>query len=180
MSNAKAEEKKSKKSMWLILLLLLIIFALIGVIFFMKKDDNSNDDDTGNKAVDRNVIVNEKNAEEVAGKLLDEERVPVGRYEVMMNTTWNFKDGSSASEDAYVANVERNTNAVYFDLVRSDTQEVVLASPIIPVGSHMDKITLDSDLEKGSYECVCTYHLIDEENKPIGKTSIAVTVNVKG
>jgi len=178
MSNAKAEEKKSKKSLWLILLLLLIIFALIGVIFFMKKDKDSNDG-AGDKAVDRNVIVNEDNAEDVAEKLPDKERVPVGRYEVVMSTTWNFKDGSSASEDAYVANAERNTNSVYFDLVRSDTKEVILASPIIPVGSRMDKITLDSDLKKGSYDCVCTYHLIDDEKKPIGKASVAVTVNVQ-
>ena len=180
MSNAKAEEKKSKKSLWLILLLLLIIFALIGVIFFMKKDKDNGKDEGADNAVNRNVIVNEKNVDEVAAKFIEEERVPLGRYEVMMSTVWNFNDGTSASEDAYVANAERNTNAVYFDLVRSDTKEVILASPIIPVGSRMDKITLDSDLEKGTYDCVCTYHLIDDENKPIGKASVAVTVNVKG
>ena len=43
----------------------------------------------------------------------------------------------------------------------------------------MDKITLDSDLDKGSYDCVCTYHLINEENKPVSKVSVGVTVNVK-
>ncbi len=179
MSNAKAEEKKSKKTLWLILLLLLIIVALIGVIFFMKKDKDNGKDEGADNAVNRNVIVNEKNVDEVAAKFIEEERVPLGRYEVMMSTVWNFNDGTSVSKDAYVENVERNTNSVYFDLVRSDTKEVILASPIIPVGAHMDKITLDSDLDKGSYDCVCTYHLINEENKPVSKVSVGVTVNVK-
>lgn len=172
----KEEEKKSRKSKWLILLLLLIIFFLIGVILFMKKD--SGEDQKGELPAERNVIVNNDNAEELAGKLLDEERVPAGRYEVMMNTTWNFQDGKSASDDAYVGNVERNTNAVYFDLFRSDTDEVILASPIIPVGSRMDKITLDTDLAEGSYDCVCTYHVVDDDMNPIGKVSVSVTVNV--
>jgi hypothetical protein len=140
----------------------------------MKKNDGGDD-----KAIDRNVLVDEDNAEDIAKKILDEERVPLGSYEVTMSTTWNFKNGTSASEDAFVANDKNNTNAVYFDLILSDTEEVILASPIIPLGMKMNKITLDTDLPKGTYDCVCTYHLIDDENKPISKVNVAVTVNVE-
>lgn len=175
MSDTKTEEKKSKKSKWLILLLLLIIFFLIGIIFFMRKNNTEEE-----KPVERNVIVNDDNVEEIASKLIEEERVQPGRYEVMMNTTWNFKDGGSASYDAYVGNVERNTNSVYFDLSLSDTEEVILSSPIIPVGSHLNNISLDKPLEKGTYDCVCTYQLVDDNNKPVSKVSVGVTVNIIG
>lgn len=173
MSQAKTEEKKKDKKLILIILLLLfIIIGLIFFIFFMKKNDGGDD-----KAIDRNVLVDED--EDRVEKLINEEHVPFGSYEVTMNTTWNFEDGSSASEDAFVANVDRNTNDVYFDLIRSDTEEVILASPIIPLGMKMDKITLDKDLPKGTYDCVCTYHLVDDEKKPISRVSVEVTVNIK-
>lgn len=176
MSQAKTEEKKKDKKLILIILLLLfIIIGLVFFIFFSKKNDNTNDD----KAVERNVLVDEDNAEDIAKKILDEERVPLGSYEVTMSTTWTFEDGESASEDAFVANVDRNTNDVYFDLVRSDTEEVILASPIIPLGKKMNNITLDTDLPKGTYDCICTYNLVDNENKPISKVSVGVTVIVK-
>ncbi|MBP0961147.1 MAG: hypothetical protein J5864_03295 [Oscillospiraceae bacterium] len=175
MSQAKTEEKKKDKKLILIILLLLfIIIGLIFFIFFMKKNDGGDD-----KAIDRNVLVDEDNAEDVVEKLLNEERVPLGRYQVTMSTTWTFENGKSTSEDAYVANVDRNTNAVYFDLVRSDTEEVILASPIIPLGKKLDNITLDTDLPKGTYDCVCTYHLVDDDMQPISKVNVGVTVNVK-
>ena len=119
------------------------------------------------------------NAEKLAEKLIIEEPVAPGSYEVTMSTTWDFENGTSVSENAFVANKKNNTNDVYFDLVRSDTEEVILASPIIPLGMKMDKIKLDDDLPKGSYDCVCTYYLIDDDQKPISKLSVGVTVNVK-
>lgn len=177
MSQAKTDKKKKDKKLILIILLLLfIIIGLIFFIFFMKKDDGSNKDD---KAIERNVLVDDDNAEDLAEKLLNEESVPPGRYAITMNTTWDFEEGTSVSENAFVANVDRNTNDVYFDLVRSDTEEVILASPIIPLGKKWDKITLDTDLPKGTYDCVCTYHLINDEKEPISKVSVGVTINVK-
>ena len=102
----------------------------------MKKNDGGDD-----KAIDRNVLVDEDDTENMVNDLLNKERVAPGRYQVAMSTTWTFENGKSTSKDAYVANVEQNTNAVYFDLVRSDTDEIILASPIIPLGMKMDKIT---------------------------------------
>ena len=109
---------------------------------------------------------------------LAEERTPPGSYQVTMNTTWNFPSGDEPSVDAYVKNAEANTNAVYFDITRSDTEETIYESPIIPVGSWLEDITLDSSLPNGTFPCFITYHLLDEEDKSISTVKLTLTIIV--
>lgn len=129
------------------------------------------------KPVKRNVVVNEKNVDEVISQLA-EERTPPGSYQVTMNTTWNFPSGDEPSENAYVKNAEANTNSVYFDVTRSDTEETIYESPIIPVGSWLEDITLDTNLPDGVYNCVITYHLLDDEDKSISTVKLTLTIVV--
>ena len=83
------------------------------------------------------------------------------------------------SDNAYVENAESNTNSVYFDVTRTDTEETIFESPILPVGSHLENITLDSDLPAGTYDCVVTYHLLDEEENSISTLKLTVTIIVE-
>jgi hypothetical protein len=103
---------------------------------------------------------------------------PPPNYEVTMNSTWHFNDGAEASEDAYVENSAANSNDVYFDLELQDTGEVIYESPVIPIGSHLDKIKLDKDLDAGTYTCVMTYHLVDSGQNTVGTVKLEVTVIV--
>lgn len=56
---------------------------------------------------------------------------------------------------------------MYFDIVRSYNGENIYSSPIIPIGSHLEDITLNKSLEAGEYGCVLTYHLLDENEVSI-------------
>lgn len=132
-----------------------------------------------NKADSRNTVVTPDNVDEILADLQDTQKTETGRYQVTMNTTWDFDNGSSASSNAYVENSTANNNAVYFDIVRSDTGETIFKSPTIPVGSHLEDITLDKELPKGSYSCVLTYHLLDDSGKSVSKLNINLTINVK-
>lgn len=123
----------------------------------------------------KNAVVTPDNVEEILADMQDQ-KVQTGRYEVTMNTTWNFNKGDSPSNDAYVENSTANTNDVYFDIVRSDTEETIFTSPTIPVGSHLENITLDTPLDKGTYDCVLTYHLLDEDGKAISKLNISLSI----
>ena len=96
-----------------------------------------------------------------------------------MNSTWYCKSGDMPSDNAYVENAESNTNSVYFDVTRTDTEETIFESPILPVGSHLENITLDSDLPAGTYDCVVTYHLLDEEENSISTLKLTVTIIVE-
>ena len=150
----------------------IIIIALLAAVIYLltvKREEN--------EPVKRNVVVNEKNVDEVISQLA-EERTPPGSYQVTMNTTWNFPSGDEPSENAYVKNAEANTNSVYFDVTRSDTEETIYESPIIPVGSWLEDITLDTNLPDGVYNCVITYHLLDDEDKSISTVKLTLTIVV--
>ena len=158
-----------------------LVVALIGVvtalvILLNREPTVIREDDTPQQ---RTVVINEENVEEVAEELLEEEPVEMGFYEVSMNMAWHFPDGSSPSTDAYVENVASNTHAVYFDVARNDTQEVIYASPVLSLGSHIQNFALDTDLDAGTYDCVCTYHLVNDEQRTISTVNIAVTVIVE-
>lgn len=151
-----------------------VIVVLAGVVIYLLLNKDNKE-----KAPKREVLVNEQNAEKVVTDLAEKERTPVGSYRATMNSTWNFTDSASASDNAYVENSEANTNAVYFDVVRSDTNETILESPILPVGTYWDEITLDSELPAGTYECVLTYHLLDENEEPISKVNVGLTIVIE-
>lgn len=160
---------------------IVVIVALLGtVIYLLVNRHEPEQEQPGNQPVSRNVVVNEDNVEEVLARLQEQgERTAPGYYEVMMNTTWNFPNGEAPSSNAYVKNVEANTNSVYFDVTLADTEETILASPILPVGSHLDNITLDTALPAGTYDCLCTYHLLDDENRSIGRLKLTLVIVIE-
>lgn len=159
---------------------LLLIIILLGIIVFWLLKENNNEKNITNDAISRGVVVNPDNVEELVEQMKEEpEPVPVGTYEVTMNSTWNFADGSSASDNAYVENSTANTNDVYFDVMRSDTSEIIYSSPVLPVGTHLDNITLDKALSSGSYDCIITYNILDDTGNSQSTVKLALTVVVE-
>lgn len=154
-------------------IIVVLLLVIIGLLFNRNGSNNNN-----NKPM-RNVVVNEKNAENVAVEFIEQEQIRSGNYEVTMNSTWYFTDGTSISDNAYVENVANNTNDVYFDVNLADTDEVIYSSPVIPLGSYLENIALDKDLEAGSYDCVLTYHLIDENQKTLSTLKVSLTIVIE-
>ena len=128
----------------------------------------------------RNVIVTEKNVEKVVEGITQEEYVAPGYYETNMATTWNFANGDAVSDNAYVRNVEGNTNDVYVDVSIADSDEIIYKSPVIPRGETLTNIALDKVLEAGTYDCVATYHLVDDEQNTVSTLLVAITVVIEG
>jgi hypothetical protein len=150
-----------------------VIVALLGVVIFLLVGRGKEEPEK------RNVVVTQDNVEDVVQEMVDKEYIEPGYYEASMSTTWTFATGSDVSDDAYVANVEGNTNDVYFDVVLAeDEDQVIYKSPVIPRGGELQNIALDTPLEAGTYDCVCIYHLIDDEQKTISTLRVAVTIIV--
>lgn len=164
---SKAKRKKTP----IIILCICIVIALIVILLLVLK--------VNGKPEGRNVVVTPENVDEILKDLKDQ-KIQKGQYEVRMNSNWQFRDGKSASSNAYVENSTSNTNDVYFDIVDTDTGKTILKSPIIPVGSHLEGITLDTDLEAGDYKCIMTYHLLDAGGQPISKLNMNLSIHVKG
>ena len=169
---------KNSKSKTTIIALLIVLFVVIAtlasVVYFMnKKDDNP----SSSVSTGRGTVVTLDNKDEILADLNN--KVSDGFYEIMRNVEWSFKDASTPSEDAYVANPTTNSNTVYFDVVVDSTGQTVYESPMIPVGYALQDIALKSDLAAGTYPCTLTYHLVDENSKDISTLAVGVTLNIE-
>lgn len=163
-------EKKPKRNTTAIIVVVIIaIIILVVLILFLTRQFKTNR---------RNVVVTPDNLEEILSETQNQAKA--GTYEVTMNTTWHFDKGDAASSDAYVENSTSNTNSVYFDIVLSETDETIFTSPTLPVGSHLENITLDKALEKGKHDCVLTYHLLDDNGNATSKLNLKLTIQVNG
>lgn len=171
----KATAQQGKNHTKLVVIIAVIIIAvLVAVIVALVMRKN-----TSSARKKRPVVVTESNAEDVANDLI-KDKTPTGYYETRMNANWTFPNGKSKSTNAYVENADTNTNDVYFDVIRSDNNETIYSSPIIPIGKHIEKFKLDKNLSAGTYNCVCRYHLVDDDQNTVSTLNVSVTVTVEG
>ena len=140
----------------LIIILFIGMLAAIGVLAYMVLNPK---EVTVVQEQQGSLLIDESNLEEVVESI--SESVSEGMFEVNMNTTWRFQDGKSASSNAYVANGTANTYPISFEVVLEE--KVVYTSTIIPVGKQIKEIVLEKDLEAGTYDAVCVYHLLNED-----------------
>ena len=131
----------------------------------------------GNK--EPNSVVTPDNVKDLIAALEEEEMTPIGSYEVCMTNSWTFRDSSSASKDAYVMNSLSNQNTVFFTIALEGSAEPFYTSPYIPVGSHVENVTLDGSLEAGTYSTVLTYHLVDSEYQEISEVSVGLEIIIE-
>jgi hypothetical protein len=99
-----------------------------------------------------------------------------GSYHVSMNTNWTFQNDGS---DAFVENSADNTRTIYFDVLLADTEELLYSSPYIPVGESIQNFALEATLDKGSYNGIVAYHLVDDTHTEVSSLSVRVTFEVK-
>jgi hypothetical protein len=174
MSEDKKQKKIGKGGIITLSVCGVVIVALVVAVVILLNRGGETEAQTQK----RNVVVTPDNVQDVIKDMEESDYTAPGSYEVTMNTTWNFKDGKSASENAYVENSTSNTNDVYFDITLADTEENIYSSPVLPIGSHLEDITLDKELEDGTYDCVITYTLIDEEQNPLSTVRVSMTIVV--
>lgn len=173
------EKKQTGKGLLVVIIIAIVVVAvLIGVIIFLLVGQNTK------KEEKREVLVTEDNVEEFLENLKEQnelEETQPGYYTVKMVMDWHFKTGDVASYDAFVENVEQNTNDVYFDVVLEDDENQVLyKSPIIPLGGKLDDIKLDTVLGAGQYNAVCIYHLVDEQQNTISEVRMGLRIYIEG
>ena len=167
LANTSDESPKSKNLLPIVSGAVVLVAAVACVIALTQQTPDTDE---------RNVVVTPSNVEEAVADL---QATEPGYYEVTMNSTWYFENGAAASSNAYVENSTANSNDLYFDIVLSDTDETIFSSPTIPVGSHLENITLDKALEAGTHECVLTYHLLDESGKKISRLNMKLTIVIE-
>lgn len=177
-SSSESDRKSRKGIIIAVMCALIAVAAIIACVILFLNPDKEQPADTADEQR-RNIVVTPDNVDEMLDQALEKSKN--GRYEVNMNMHWEFPNGKSASTNAYVENGVANSNAVYFDVVLADDEDnVIYSSPIIPVGSHLEKITLQKDLEAGRYDCVIIYHLVDDDQKEISTVRMTLDIIIAG
>lgn len=170
MSNQKKSENQSKKKIIIIIAFVILLVALVVCIALLlgQKEDAEDPLERG--------FVEEENADSIMDDMTD--KVAEGMFECKMSTTWTFDDADSISHNAYVANVESNRHALYFDVYETDTNELLYSSPVLPVGTDLNDIKLEKKLSAGDYEAVVMYTLVDENNEEVSTVGFNITISV--
>ena len=83
-----------------------------------------------------------------------DEKVQDGYFETYMNTEWTFPDGASETTDAILGNSPNNKKPIRCEVKRTDTDEVVFSTGVLPVGAELPPFKLDVDLEAGTYDAM--------------------------
>jgi hypothetical protein len=156
--------------------IVLIIICIILVVLLLSKP---NDTENSTPKVTRDYLVTPDNVDDMIASLDDAEVIPTGSYEVKMNSEWRFRDSSQPSYNAFVANVINNTQDVFFDVIENESGEVIYESPIIPVGSSLENISLDVDLASGAYNCTLIYHLLDVNGEEFTSLQVAIDIIIE-
>jgi len=180
-------EKKSKKKkkqassgalkallfalvVFIIVLTLLTVFKMLNGINLFFPD--------GKVQTVRNVVIVDDTL--VIPEYDDETIDSARQYDVKMNSVWTFPNGRAFSDDAYVENPVSNTNAVYFDVNISGYSGSVMTSPVIPLGGHLENISLDKVLNAGTYNGVLTYYLIGSDGEScVGELQMTLKIVVE-
>lgn len=182
MSNETNEAKKGSNTGKIVIAGagLVIIVLLVIIVVLLTRGNKPVEETPDNEVASRGVVVNKSNAEQVVDDMVLTPYVEPGYYEASMTNVWHFADSKSVSSDAYVENVEGNTNDVYFDVfLASDESSPIIESPVIPRGVEMDEIKLDKEIPAGTHDCVMVYHLIDENGKSISTLRVGLTIIVE-
>lgn len=174
-SEEKKEDKKKSPLIIVLILAVVIIGSLVGVIIYLL----NRPDEASEPKVEMSNVVTPDNVEDVVNQMETEEKVPVGSYEVSMNTEWVFPDGNSASTNAFVENSTANTNTVYFVVTLDGSGEEIYRSPYLMVGSHIENFQLDTALAKGTYNAIITYHLVDDDYNDLRSVSMYMTITIE-
>ena len=115
--------------------------------------------------------------EEIAERL--NQKVAEGMINISMNTAPYFENGK-AEGNVMIVNESINNYPQKVQIVRNDTGEQIYESNAIPVGSKIERATLDVTLPAGSYECTAYFHNLDPESGAIiGTAGAVITITVK-
>lgn len=167
-----SENKTNKKVIVALSSVIVVLGVAVGAMAVTLLKEEPYEKPTDGRA----TFVTEENVDEV----LEEIQKPVedAYYTTSMTIDWNFYDGQSASTTAEVSNVTANKRTVYFDVNLESTGELVYSSPYLPVGTTMNGIILDVDLDQGDYPAVVTYHLVDDDHNEVATVAVAITIHV--
>ena len=158
--------RKKKMIVWIVLGVLVAVIGVLGVIIYklLNKEEPS-------RAVSEGLIVDDHYDKKAAE----------ARFTTDMNMIWAFPSGSAVSSNAEIGNSSSNLYDCYFEVYLDDEEQTLLySSPVLPVGKSLEQLKLNQVLPDGTYDAICTYHILDDEDpdRELGTVSFSVSLVV--
>lgn len=169
--DTKQEKSKEKNKKIIIIILLLCIIALLTFVCYKlwNKEEPEVDEDVSGSA----MIITEDTRDALSDI---NDKVAKGMIDIKMTRNWIFEEGGKKS-NAYLANSERNSYSLRFQITLDDTGEVIMESPDVPLGSCIENFPLSVTLEPGEYSVTIAHQQV-EDGEVINtvRTSEVITV----
>lgn len=164
------EEKKKKKGFifWIILAGIAMVLALLLALWMFL-------DSTQWKGGGLGQLDN-KSVEEIQAEL--DRIVEEGMMQISIASMVEFADGTSEGE-LRIENAPSNKYAMQVDIKRNDTGEVIYTSDVLDPNYHIQFAPLDVDLPAGTYDCIATFHALEQgSHEERGQAAAKVTIVV--
>lgn len=175
---------KTKKRNMLYIGIVVALIAVAGTAYWV--GSLSSETEPGPQAIvetigtssGRGILVTPDNVDEVIAAR-DTPRQHT-HFTTSMNSHWVFPSGSEPSTNANVGNSRFNDFTMYFDVVLSETGQMVFSSPYIPVGERLRYFALDEELPPGEHAAVVTYFLVDDDFQELSNVAVNITLEILG
>lgn len=151
-----------------------ILIAVLFVLFLLFRCQclmNGSDSDLEKGSIDFVQPKSDRNLQEEVNKAVEQ-----GMFNVFMNTDIILEDSNSKG-NLLIQNSETNPSPVFIEIYTKDTNELVYKSDEIPVGYKIEEGKLNVSLDKGTYDCIAYFNVIDETSKEI-KNKIGLNVKL--
>ena len=182
--------KRSKTTKRLVIIAIIILILLVLLILSLNRYFKNHkggglggEKNLGNLfdiSLDENASVGKaakRSQDEVIAEL--NKQVEEGMINISMNTNPIFETGTSEG-NLIIVNEEVNRYPQVVEIYIADTNELIYKSGLIPVGSKIEYATLDSNLSKGTYDCIAYFNAVNPDTgELVGKAgaNIKVTIN---
>lgn len=163
------DRKKKGFIFWIIFAgIALVIALLVGLWMFLGSTQWKGDARLGQ--------LDNKSVEEIQAEL--DRIVEEGMMQISIASVAEFADGASEGE-LRIENAPSNKYAMQVDIKRKDNGEVIYTSDVLDPNYHIQFAPLDVDLPAGTYECIATFHALEQgSHEEMGQAAAKITIVV--
>ncbi|WP_165253965.1 flagellar protein FliS [Adlercreutzia sp. ZJ304] len=162
-------KKKKPASFWIAIIVALLCVVLACIVALSMCNTK------GERSGDKGQLTN-KTQEEIQAEL--DRTVEEGMFNISVASVVEFEDGTSEGEFR-IENVPGNRYLMQVVITLDDTGEEVYRTGIIEPDHHIQKDTLDKDLDPGTYAATAKFLALDPETEEeIGQAAAKISLVV--
>lgn len=182
------ENNKKNNKKIIVIIAVIIALIVIGVGGFLTynyikslKEQGEAEENKPKIGIDSSVILENSSSETLEEQLRKaQEKVDKSMYKATMSEYMIVENGTKANM-VIENNIDNNYDMFFVFSIKNEdgSLDEKYVSGIIPLGSHVKEFTLSSPIEKGEYNGLITYTMVDENQDIVSQVNFDVNVYSK-